>query len=140
MHKIKIISVGKTKEEWLQVAFNEYAKRLISVAKIECLWTKDDTHLLALLQKEQTLLVLDPAAKLLTSEGFSKILISSLERGGSRLTFVIGGPEGIPQLLKEKHTLISLSPLTFTHQIVRLILVEQIYRGFEIARGSKYHK
>ena len=140
MHKIKILSVGKTKEKWLQTAFEEYSQRLKSTAKIECLWAKDDAQLLTLAQKESNLLVLDPSAKLMTSEEFSETLSTSLEIGGSRLTFVIGGAEGVPQELKKKHQLISLSPLTFTHQIARLILIEQIYRAFEIARGSKYHK
>jgi 23S rRNA (pseudouridine1915-N3)-methyltransferase len=56
------------------------------------------------------------------------------------LTFVIGGPEGLPPSLKKYPDRLSLSPLTFTHQIVRLVLVEQLYRAIEIAKGSSYHK
>ena len=58
------------------------------------------------------------------------------------MTIVIGGAEGLPPALRnqDKHPMISLSPMTFTHQVVRLILIEQIYRAFEIEKGSRYHK
>jgi 23S rRNA (pseudouridine1915-N3)-methyltransferase len=65
-----------------------------------------------------------------------------LDRGGSRLSFVIGGAEGLPSELKntQKLSLLSLSALTFTHQFARIILMEQIYRASEIRKGSAYHK
>lgn len=140
MFKIKIFSVGKIKEHWLQIAFDNYSKRLKSIAQINCQWVKDDTQLITFTQKEHNLIVLDPQGRLLTSEQFSKKLIQSLEIGDSRLSFVIGGARGIPAPIKKQGTLISLSPLTFTHQIARLILIEQIYRSFEISKCSHYHK
>ena len=63
-----------------------------------------------------------------------------LEKGGARITFAIGGAEGFSEEVKKSYPLISLSPLTFTHQMTRLILIEQIYRATEILKGSKYHK
>lgn len=140
MFKIKIFSVGKTKESWLEEAFNEYLMRLKPTLQIECLWVKDTPQLIEWALKESTLICLDPEGKLFTSEKFSSFLFHELEKGGSRLSLVIGGAEGLPEELKQRGTLISLSPLTFTHQITRLVLIEQIYRACEIKKGSKYHK
>lgn len=140
MIKIKILSVGKTKESWLEAAIFEYLKRLQNVVHFEFALTKDTPHLAALAEKEPLLLGLDPEGKLLSSEQFTDLFLQNVLQGGSRLTFLIGGPEGLPTYLKQKIPLLSLSRLTFTHQITRLILVEQIYRAMEIQKGSKYHK
>lgn len=139
MQKIKIFSVGKTKEAWLEEAVEEYVKRLKAVAVIEFIWTKNDEQLLQLVEKEPLVICLDPNGGLMTSEQFAEFLFDQLQKGGSRLALVIGGAEGLPPPLK-KRVLISLSPLTLTHQVTRLVLLEQIYRSFEIAKGSKYHK
>ncbi|MDP1880612.1 MAG: 23S rRNA (pseudouridine(1915)-N(3))-methyltransferase RlmH [Parachlamydiaceae bacterium] len=140
MYKLKIISIGKTKEKWLDEAVQEYLKRLKPYVQIETLWAKDNHQLIDWCQKENSFICLDPQGTLHTSESFSQFLIRKWEKEGSRLTLVIGGAEGLPQILKEKSQLISLSPLTFTHQMTRLILIEQIYRAIEIHRGSNYHK
>lgn len=108
---------------------------------IEWVLAKNDEKLLELAQKEPLLLCLDPKGVSVTSEEFSRLFYTSLVKGGSRLAFVIGGAEGLPSALKRKSShLISLSPLTFTHQITRLILLEQLYRALEIQKGSSYHK
>lgn len=140
MIKLKILSVGKTKEKWLEEAFNEYVKRLKPVAHIETLWAKDTPQLIEWAQKEPSYICLDPNGRLLTSEEFSSFLSQAWQKGGSRLTLVIGGAEGLPEILKKESQLVSLSPLTFTHQLTRLILIEQIYRAIEIQKGSNYHK
>ena len=140
MYHIKILSVGKTKETWLQNAIKEYIKRLQPIAKFNYIWAKDDEQLVSLASKEKSLVILDPNGRLYTSEKFSEFLTEQLVKGGSRLTFVIGGADGVPEQLQSKGILVSFSPLTFTHQITRLILIEQIYRGLEIARGSNYHR
>lgn len=140
MIRIKILSIGKTKEKWLEEAFQEYVKRLKSTVEIETLWAKDNAQLIEWSQKESVYLCLDPAGKLLKSEEFSDYLSRSWEKGGSRLTLIIGGAEGLPPILRKEECLISLSPLTFTHQLTRLILIEQIYRAIEIKKGSNYHK
>jgi len=140
MIKIKLLSVGKTKEAWLDEAIAEYIKRLQGDISFEFVWAKDDAQLVALAQKEPHLICLDAAGKAFTSEQFAHFLEDQWQRGGSRLTIVIGGAEGLPLQLKAKSVLVSLSPLTFTHQIARLILIEQIYRTHEILRGSPYHK
>lgn len=140
MFKIKIFSIGKTKEAWLESAISEYLKRLQPIASIECLWCKSDAQLIEMAKKENCYICLDPKGPAMTSEAFSTLLTSTLEKGGSRLTFVIGGAEGLPKELKEHASLLSLSSMTFTHQLTRLVLIEQIYRAFEIAKGSNYHK
>jgi len=140
MYKIKILTIGKTKENWLEEALEEYYKRLKSTAQIELVFAKDNTQLLSMVEKNDSIVALDASGEPMDSVSFSRFLLEKLEKGGSRLTFVVGGAEGLSAAIKKSHPLISLSPLTFTHQIVRLILVEQIYRAFEIEKGSKYHK
>ena len=140
-YKLKIASVGKTKETWLDDALNEYEKRLSKLLTIEWLFFKNDAQLLEFADKESHLICLDPEGKQFKdSVEFGRYFLNVLEQQGSRLTLVIGGPEGIPNTLLERYPSIRLSNLTYTHQIVRLVLVEQIYRAFEIARGSPYHK
>jgi 23S rRNA (pseudouridine1915-N3)-methyltransferase len=140
MLKLKILSIGKTKEKWLDEAFNEYVKRLQPSVQIQCSWAKDDAQLIEWAQKESVYLGLDPTGRLFTSEELAQFLSQQWEKGGSRLTLIIGGPEGLPPAIKQKGMLVSLSPLTFTHQMTRLILIEQIYRTVEIQKGSHYHK
>ncbi len=140
MQKLKVISVGKTKQKWLDDAIKEYIKRLSQTLEMEFIWAKDDDGLIKLVNKEDNVVCLDPQGKMYTSEQFSEFILDRFEKGGSRLSLVIGGAEGLPPEFKLKHPLISLSKMTFTHQCTRLILIEQIYRAFEISRGSKYHK
>lgn len=140
MLKLKILSVGKTKEKWLDDAFNEYVKRLKPNVHIECLWAKDPSQLVEWGRKESSYLCLDPKGKFHTSEELAKFLMSEWERKNSKITFIIGGAEGLPPELKQEGILISLSSLTFTHQITRLVLIEQIYRTIEIQKNSHYHK
>jgi 23S rRNA (pseudouridine1915-N3)-methyltransferase len=141
MLKLKILLVGRPKESWLEEAVADYGRRMQSTLRIESVWLKDDAQLIQQVNKEQQVVCLDPKGMSFTSEGFAAFLEDRFAVGGSRLTMVIGGAEGLPQELKEKERdLISLSPLIFTHQLCWLILVEQIYRAFEILRGSPYHK
>lgn len=140
MIKLRILSVGKTKEMWLENALAEYLKRLKPIATIEFLWAKDDKQLIEWVKKEPLVICLDSHGDSMTSEEFAAFLQAKLELGGSRLAWVIGGPEGLPEALKRNECIVSLSAMTLTHQLARLILVEQIYRAFEIIKGTKYHK
>ncbi len=136
MFKIKILTIGKCKEQWLSVALSEYEKRLEGKLSIEWVLAKDDAQL-EVLANQESFIALDPKGELLTSEGWSQKMVKL----GLRLVFVIGGAEGLSQtLIKKAQFRWSLSPLTFTHQMTRLILVEQLYRALEIERGSQYHK
>ena len=141
MYKIKIFSIGKTKESWLEEALSEYEKRLGSLLSFEWVFAKTEQQLEHLLERCDRFICLDPMGTQYTSEQFSCELIRFLTEGGSRLIFVIGGATGIPLSIKKKSChLVSFSKMVFTHQISRLILVEQIYRAIEISKGSSYHK
>ena len=136
MFKVKVLTIGKCKEKWLSDALFEYEKRLQGKMAFEWRLAKDDAQLSSWAEQEPYI-ALDPKGELLASEA----LAGKMVKWGLRLTFVIGGAEGLPtQVLKQAQFRWSLSPLTFTHQITRLILVEQLYRSMEIERGSQYHK
>ena len=138
MLKLTIISPHKTKESWLNEAIQDYEKRLSHSIKVFWKYARDDTQLEKLLPKNY--ICLDPKGSQMTSEHFSKFLENAWVKEGSSLCFLIGGAEGIPLHLKKDKQMISLSLMTFTHQMVRLIFIEQIYRALEISKGSQYHK
>lgn len=140
MLRLKILSVGKTKESWLEEAIALYERRLKPHMTIEWIWAKNDDQLQTLALQEPLLLCLDPEGLQMTSEAFSSYLEKQWALGGARLAFVIGGAEGLPPKLKEHSKLISLSKMTFTHQMTRLILIEQIYRAYDLSKGGPYHK
>lgn len=140
MLKVKVIATGKCKEPWLQEALAEYEKRLSKRAELLWVEAKSDVHLAELLGGE-SFIALDPKGELLDSPALSNKLMRLFAEKGSRLTFAIGGPNGFSgELLQRAFWRWSLSLLTFTHQATRLILAEQLYRAFEIDRGSPYHK
>jgi 23S rRNA (pseudouridine1915-N3)-methyltransferase len=136
MFKVKVFTIGKCKEDWLLQALGEYEKRLSGKLTIQWLLAKDDPQLIEWTSQE-SYIALDPKGELMNSEAWSEKIM----KWGLRLNFVIGGAEGLPlQILQKAAFKWSLSPLTFTHQITRLILIEQLYRALEIERGSRYHK
>lgn len=136
MLKIKILSVGKSKEAWLAEAIGEYEKRLQGTACLEWVFAKTEAQLTEWALREKELIALDLKGELVSSEVFSLRV-----REKARLCFLIGGAEGIaPEVLAHSSWRWSLSPLTFTHQMARLILAEQVYRALEIAKSSRYHK
>jgi 23S rRNA (pseudouridine1915-N3)-methyltransferase len=140
--RVTIYSVGKTKETWLQSAIELYRKRLRTTVEVDCVWVRDDSALEEKVAKcTEACIILDERGHQCTSVEFTKRLYDGLEDGGSRLSFFIGGADGLPPALKaDPKRLLSLSKLTFTHQMARLLLVEQIYRATEIRKGSGYHK
>ncbi len=137
MFKVKIFTVGKTREPWLQAALAEYEKRLSAYAKIQWMLAKNSDELAAKAMQESPWIALDVRGELVDSPRASQKLLKI----GARWNFVIGDAEGLPSPLLEKSAWRwSLSPLTFTHQMTRLVLLEQIYRALEINAGSSYHK
>ena len=136
-----MISVGRPKETWIEEGVREFARRLVSVAQMETVWVADEAALVRALAKEKQVILLDPAGRMIDSVKFAELVVAKLIDGGSHLTFVIGGADGLPRDLDSPiRPRISLSPLTFTHQLARLVLAEQLYRAFEIQRGSPYHR
>jgi len=149
--KVNIRIVGrKSSEPWLEEGCEMYETRLRPLnVEVETTWHKDNTALLKGFRmdrsKSHKVICLDPKGKQHSSEGFSRSLYNWLDEGGSRLSFIIGGAEGLPPELKymkddKAPPMISLSSLTFTHQLARLLLYEQLYRAAEIRKGSGYHK
>jgi len=157
---ISIITVGKLKEKYLKQGIDEYLKRLSAYAKMDIIEVPDEkapeelseTEMLIVKQKEgeRILAKINPDAYViaLAIEGnlkSSEELADSLDKlatyGKSKVAFVIGGSLGLSEdVLKRADEKLSFSRMTFPHQLMRLILVEQVYRAFRINRGEPYHK
>jgi 23S rRNA (pseudouridine1915-N3)-methyltransferase len=138
-----IFIVGKRSisEDWIGVGYTEYEKRLLPTVKLQTVFLKSNQELLRTVKACRGMLfALDEKGKSLTSEEFSAELFRSYEIGGSNVDFVIGGHDGLPDELRNSLPLLSLSKMTWPHQMARLLLIEQIYRSFEIRRGSGYHR
>lgn len=158
--KIKIYAIGKIKDSYLRVGIEEYLTRIKPYAQIEIAEVKDEpipenpnikeiekakneegNRVLKLLKNNEYLIALDLNKKQYKSEDFAAFLMQKLTENGSSVSFVIGGSYGLSDELKRRSNYsISLSDLTFTHQMSRLILLEQIYRSFKILKGEVYHK
>lgn len=159
MHII-ILAVGRLKEKYLQQAQDEYLKRLRLFAKLEVIEVADEPHgeglspageeavkekemlrLKKFIKSETCLVVLDRNGLALSSEGFSSWLGDQGLHGKSHITFVIGGSLGLHfEIIKQAVMRLSFSSFTFPHQLMRVILLEQVYRGFKILKNEPYHK
>lgn len=157
---ISIVTVGKLKEKYLKQGIDEYLKRLGSYAKIEVIEVPDekapeelsDTEMIQVKQKEGErilskigldtyVIALAINGKLKSSEELAETLDKLGTYGKSKIAFVIGGSLGLSdEVLKRSDEQLSFSKMTFPHQLMRLILVEQVYRAFRINRGEPYHK
>jgi len=153
---ITILVIGKNKDEYISLAENEYLKRLSgfcsltiktvptpkytknqSVGKIKELEGK---AVLGKLPEQCYIIALDEGGKEFTSRNFASHLNKIFVTHNKPLYFLIGGPYGFSDEVKQRSDeLLSLSQLTFTHQMVRIILLEQLYRAFTILKGKKYH-
>jgi len=140
MIKVTIATVHKAKEIWLDMGCKDYIDRLHPNVQAQIVLYKDEERLKKAIDEDKHPILLDPKGKMLDSPGLASLLEKEMERRGSSLFFAIGGPIGFTPEEKKDRLLISLSPLTFTHQMARLLLLEQVYRAFEIMRGSPYHK
>lgn len=157
---IEIIAVGKLKEKYLKQGVEEYLKRLKRYATVSVIEVKDEAteeglspqEELMILQKEaenilkrideqRKIIVLAIEGDLVTSEQLAKQLEQYAISGNSKVTFIIGGSLGLHEQLKAKaDRRISFGRITLPHQLMRLVLVEQIYRSFRIINGHAYHK
>lgn len=150
---IKIICIGKIKEKYLTEAIEEYKKRLSKYTKLEIIELKDeqDSDIKASLEKEKhqilknisekdNLIILDVKGKEYNSIEFSKLINNELTYN-SNITFLIGSSNGLAEDIKKlTNKKVSFSPLTFPHQLFRVLLLEQIYRSFKILNNESYHK
>jgi 23S rRNA (pseudouridine1915-N3)-methyltransferase len=138
---IKIIAVGRIKEKYIQDAISEYEKRIRPLSKFNIIEIKDEgiikeSEKIGVYLQEKNKYLLDPAGKQFTSEEFSDFI----KKSDSEITFIVGGFDGVSEKVKKDARMISLSKMTFTHEMTRLFLVEQIYRAFMIINNRKYHK
>jgi 23S rRNA (pseudouridine1915-N3)-methyltransferase len=159
MH-ITIVSVGKLKEKYLKQGIAEYLKRLTAYAKVEVVEVADEKapevlsenemeqvkdkegeRILAKISPDSYVIALAIEGKLKSSEELAKDIDNLAIYGKSKIAFVIGGSLGLStNVLKRANDKLSFSKMTFPHQLMKLILVEQIYRAFRINRGEPYHK
>ncbi len=158
--KITIAAVGKLKEKYLKEGIAEYVKRLSRYGDVDLIEV-DDEHapdslspaqeaqvkqkeaerLLKRVKEGSYIVLLDLAGEQVSSEGFASKLENIMTAGSSHITFIIGGSLGLDQsLINRADYRISLSKMTFPHQLARLILLEQIYRAFKINKNETYHK
>lgn len=154
--KIVLLMVGKTSGENLQKMILDYQQRIghyvgyetVVVPELKNIKNipiaeqkeKEADLLLKQIENQDDVILLDEKGKLLTSVGFSELLESKMLGSVKRLVFVIGGPFGFSQRMYQRATmLLSLSAMTFSHQLIRLLFTEQLYRAFTIIRGESYH-
>lgn len=158
--KITIIAVGKLKEKYWKQAIAEYEKRLSAYTKIDIIEVPDEKapetmsdkeieqvkekegqRILAKVKPQSTVITLEIQGKMLSSEGLAKELDQRMTQGASDFAFIIGGSNGLHQdVMKRSNFALSFSKMTFPHQMMRVVLLEQVYRAFKINRGEAYHK
>lgn len=157
--KITIACVGKIKEKYLTAGIAEFTKRLTPFCKLETksiseekmldnpspaekeqILQKETTRLIKIIPANSYVILLDLKGTMISSEELSAKIDSITLQGNSHITFVIGGAFGYTKDLRDRaDERIAFSKMTFTHQMIRLLLIEQVYRAFKISRGEKYH-
>jgi 23S rRNA (pseudouridine1915-N3)-methyltransferase len=141
MLSIQILCVGTLKEPYLRDAVKEYAKRIGGYAKLTVRETKNDRELIPLLPPKAYKIALCVEGKQLSSEELAEKLEELPNRGISEVAFVIGDSDGMGEDVKAACDLrLSFSKMTFPHQLMRVILLEQTYRALSILNHGKYHK
>jgi len=154
--KITLIVIGKTDKKYITEGVSEYEKRLLHYCKFEMKvipdiknsksmsesvqMQKEGDLIIASIRPTSELILLDEKGSEFSSVEFAKLIERKGVAGKSEITFVIGGPYGFsPEVKARANGLVSLSRLTFSHQIVRLIFMEQLYRAMTIIKGEPYH-
>ncbi|MCR8980052.1 23S rRNA (pseudouridine(1915)-N(3))-methyltransferase RlmH [Brevibacillus laterosporus] len=158
--QITIITVGKLKEKYLKEGIAEYTKRLtaycklnvvevndekapeeLSATEMEQVKRKEGERILAHMKQDHYVIALAIEGQMWSSEKLSSEMDRLALHGRSQVAFVIGGSLGLAdEVLKRADAQLSFSKMTFPHQLMRLVLVEQVYRAFRISRGEPYHK
>ncbi|MBM7615535.1 23S rRNA (pseudouridine(1915)-N(3))-methyltransferase RlmH [Alkaliphilus hydrothermalis] len=157
---ITILTVGKIKEKFFKQAIDEYTKRLsrycklnlievpdekapehLSDTEMEIIKTKEGENLLKHLKDGAYVIALVIKGKMLSSEELAEKINQLALTGNSNIYFVIGGSLGLSdEVIKRADFKLSFSPMTFPHQLMKVVLLEQVYRGFRIIKGEPYHK
>nr|PZN21181.1 MAG: 50S rRNA methyltransferase [Pseudomonadota bacterium] len=137
--KLVIVAEGKLKDRALRGLVDDYLKRIRRYARCEEIEVTGPAELLRAVPADATVVALEVDGEGISSVELSKRLERWIARGKGVVAFAIGGAEGLPRSLSERADVrLSLSPLTLPHRLARLILVEQLYRAFTIARGEPY--
>ncbi|MDX2471407.1 MAG: 23S rRNA (pseudouridine(1915)-N(3))-methyltransferase RlmH [SAR324 cluster bacterium] len=151
--EVRFLFTGKTKDPWVIEGVKHYQKRIKPYAVVSEEVIKEAQRLgpvaikideakrqLTAIKKSDFIILLDDKGKTQTSEGFAGLLLKWQEQGFRQFSFLIGGAYGVTEEVKNAcNYSLSLSALTFPHQLVRLMLVEQTYRAFSILNNEKYH-
>lgn len=157
---IKIITVGKIKEKYIKLGIDEFAKRLskycnleqvevsdekapetLSDKEMQMIKDKEGEKILAHVKENTYLIALAIEGKMISSEELATKMQGLAISGKSHITFVIGGSLGLSDsVMKRADYKLSFSKMTFPHQLMKVILLEQVYRGFRIIKGEPYHK
>ena len=153
--KLIILSPGKVREHWLQAGIDEYVKRLSRYCQVSLLqiddvpdsWpaekalAEEGRRLLSRIKPQDWVVALDLCGIQPDSPELAELLPRWLQDGGSAVVFIIGGSNGLASAVLERAQVsLCLSKMTFTHQMARLLLLEQCYRAFRIQSGKPYHK
>jgi len=155
--RIRILTVGETRSPYLREGESDYLKRLRRYCKIETLSVppekmtankpdrtiaaREGERLLACMDRASRIIALDRLGKSWSSEDLAVHISEWQNRGVERAEFVIGGPLGLgPDVIARADAVLSLSKMTFAHEMAKLVLLEQLYRAFTIIHGEKYHK
>jgi 23S rRNA (pseudouridine1915-N3)-methyltransferase len=155
--KLKFIFVGKTKEPWIAEGIEHYQKMLSKFAELEFITVKDEKvtehssekiilekegeRVLKSLDENSFSFVLDSKGKTLSTEELAELFKEKMNQGYNDFIFVTGSSLGLSaEVMNSVNFRLSLSKMTFPHQLVRLILLEQVYRAFSIIKGGRYHK
>jgi 23S rRNA (pseudouridine1915-N3)-methyltransferase len=141
--KIRLLMLGKTRRAELTALLDEYVKRIGRSCAIEVTEVRDGDAALKRLDADRaaTAVLLDAAGKAYDSEAFAKWLGEQRDRGTREIIFVCGDADGFPEKLRERVKLkLALSAMTYSHELARVMLAEQIYRAFAILSGSPYPK
>ena len=157
---ITIVSLGRIKEKYLIAGIGEYAKRLSKYCKLTLVEVADERapeklsekdmlivkrkegeKILSKIKENTYVITLEIEGRQMTSEEFSKRIDDLMLEGVSSITFVIGGSLGLSkEVIARSNFKISFSKMTFPHQLMKMILLEQVYRGFRIIKNEPYHK
>ena len=141
MLNVKILCVGSLKESFLKEAVKEYEKRLSAYCKLTTIELKSDDALLNALGSDKGYkIALCVEGKELSSPEFSELLEGAAIKGNGAISLIIGGADGLPEAAKAMCAYrLSFSKMTFPHRLMRVILLEQLYRALNISSGGKYH-
>lgn len=156
--QITILQISRTKHEFVAAAEAEYLKRLQAWAKVNVITLKESStdsdspaarqkaksieaaNILEAIPKDTYLIALDEIGKQFTSPEFAKMIEKNRDFEGANLTFIIGGPFGLDEAVRKRaNLLLGFSKFTFTHEMIRMLLLEQLYRAFTIISNKTYH-